>query len=181
MLSREGKTPAKLRDLKLTMPTARKITKTDLAKYAHAWNRKPHLVSLGSQKNYKIFNDEIIDEGTIPDVQQFKMFIAQAIIYRRAEKLIRPTFQGFHANITAYTVAIIADRMGQNISLNTIWQEQKISDAFVSLILQWSKEVNHVLRLSAGEKIVSEWAKKDDCWKIVREHSYSSPLSHEQL
>ena len=37
MLAREGDTPARLRRLKETIPTARKITKTDLAKYLKAW------------------------------------------------------------------------------------------------------------------------------------------------
>jgi len=175
MLARDGKTPAKLRDLKTAMPTSRKVTKTDIAKYVHAWAKKPHLVSLGSQKNYQIFNEEILSQGPVPDVQEFKSLMAQAIIYRRAEKLIRPAFQGFQANITAYTVSLIADRIGDKISTATIWQDQKISDGFVSLILRWSKEVNDILRSSAGQRIVSEWAKKQECWDIIREHKYSSP------
>ena len=37
MLAREGTTPARLRNLKDAIPTSRKITKTDLAKYLNAW------------------------------------------------------------------------------------------------------------------------------------------------
>ncbi|WP_102822972.1 AIPR family protein, partial [Burkholderia thailandensis] len=55
MLAREGTTPAKLRQLKDAMPPARKITKTDLAKYINAWDCRPDLVSLGSQKNFERF------------------------------------------------------------------------------------------------------------------------------
>jgi hypothetical protein len=175
MLSREGKTPARLRDLKLAMPTSRKVTKTDLAKYAHAWRRKPHLVALGNQKNFQIFNDEAVADGAVPDVSEFKSLMAQALLYRRAEKLIRPAFQGFQANITAYTIALIADRLGDRIALSTIWQQQAISEAFVSLINQWSREVNDALRSSAGQRIVSEWAKKEDCWDYVRTRDYSEP------
>jgi hypothetical protein len=173
MLAREGKTPSKLRDLKAAMPPARKVAKTDLAKFVHAWHRKPHLVSLGSQNNFKVFNDEVLAAGTVPDLAEFKTLMAQALIYRRAEKLIRPAFQGFQANITAYTVSLIADRLGQRISTRVVWQQQGISDAFAALITQWSKEVNVVLRSSAGERIVSEWAKKEECWDIVRKHEYS--------
>lgn len=175
MLAREGKTPAKLRDLKLAMPTSRKVTKTDLAKYSHAWRQKPHLVALGSQKNFQIFNDEAVAEGAIPDLAEFKNLMAQALLYRRAEKLIRPAFQGFQANITAYTIALIANRLGDRIALSTIWQQQAISDAFVSLINQWSREVNDSLRSSAGQRIVSEWAKKQECWEYVRSRDYSEP------
>ncbi|QYO76563.1 AIPR family protein [Devosia salina] len=175
MLAREGKTPARLRDLKLAMPTSRKVTKTDLAKYAHAWRQKPHLVALGSQKNFQIFNDEAIAEGAVPDLAEFKNLMAQALLYRRAEKLIRPAFQGFQANITAYTIGVIANRLGDRIALSQIWQQQAISDAFVSLINQWSREVNDALRSSAGQRIVSEWAKKDECWEYVRSREYSKP------
>jgi len=175
MLAREGKTPAKLRDLKLAMPTSRKVTKTDLAKYAHAWRQKPHLVALGNQKNFQIFNDEAIAEGAVPDLSEFKNLMAQALLYRRAEKLIRPAFQGFQANITAYTVSVIANRLGNRIALSQIWQQQAISDAFVSLIAQWSREVNDALRASAGQRIVSEWAKKEECWEYVKSRDFSEP------
>lgn len=173
MLAREGKTPAKLRDLKLAMPTSRKVTKTDLAKYAHAWRQRPHLVALGNQKNFQIFNDEAIAEGAVPDLAEFKNLMAQALLYRRAEKLIRPAFQGFQANITAYTVSVVANRLGNRIALSQIWQQQAISDAFVSLITQWSREVNDALRSSAGQRIVSEWAKKEECWEYVRSRDFS--------
>jgi hypothetical protein len=175
MLAREGKTPAKLRDLKLATPTARKVTKTDLAKYAHAWRQKPHLVALGNQKNFQIFNDEAVAEGAVPDLTEFKSLMAQALLYRRAEKLIRPAFQGFQANITAYTVSVISNRLGDRVALSQIWQQQAISDAFISLINQWSREVNDALRSSAGQRIVSEWAKKQECWEYVRSRNYSEP------
>lgn len=175
MLAREGKTPAKLRDLKLAIPTSRKVTKTDLAKYAHAWRQQPHLVALGSQKNFQIFNDDAIAEGVVPDLAEFKNSMAQALLYRRTEKLIRPAFQGFQANITAYTISVIANRLGDRISLSQIWQQQAISDAFVSLIIQWSREVNDALRSSAGQRIVSEWAKKEECWEYVQSREFSEP------
>ena len=177
MLAREGKTPARQRELKVAMPPARKVTKTDLAKFVHAWRLRPDLVALGNQKNFQIFNEQVLAEGKIPDLAEFKNLMAQAIIYRRAEKLIRSAFQGFQANITAYTVSLIADRLGDRISLAAVWQRQGISDTFASLVLQWSKEVNDVLRTSAGQRIVSEWAKKEDCWTVVRDHPYSEPSS----
>lgn len=177
MLAREGKTPARQRELKIAMPPARKVTKTDLAKFVHAWHRRPDLVALGSQKNFQIFNEEVLAGGKIPDLAEFKDLMAQAIIYRRAEKLIRPAFQGFQANITAYTVSLIAHRLGDRISLAAIWQRQGISDTFANLVLQWSREVNDVLRTSAGQRIVSEWAKKEDCWAVVRDYSYSEPAA----
>lgn len=55
LLAREGTTPARLKALKEAIPTSRRITKTDLAKYITAWDKKPDIVSLGSQKNFDRF------------------------------------------------------------------------------------------------------------------------------
>ena len=52
MLARDGTTPARLRKLRQSVPTARKITKTDMAKYLNAWEQRPHDVSFGAQKNF---------------------------------------------------------------------------------------------------------------------------------
>jgi hypothetical protein len=36
-------------------PPGRRFVKTDVAKYEHSWSQKPHIVSLGQQKNFDIF------------------------------------------------------------------------------------------------------------------------------
>ena len=124
MLVREGTTPARLRDLKAATPPSRSITKTDLAKYVHAWQQRPHLVSLGGQKNFQVFNEEVIADGKVPDLTEFKRLIAMAIIFKRADKLIKPAFQGFQANITTYTVATLSKLAGPRLSLEAVWQQQ---------------------------------------------------------
>lgn len=173
MLAREGTTPARLRDLKASIPSSRRITKTDLAKYVNTWQLKPQLVSLGGQKNFQEFNDEVLASGRIPDLPEFKRMVAMAIVFRRAEKVIRPAFQGFQANITTYVVAMLSKLLGQRISLDAIWQQQGLSPALEKQILQWASEVDNILRQGAGNRIVSEWAKKDDCWTDVSSHTLS--------
>src|SRR5690606_26552841 len=84
MLAREGSTPAKLRKLKTDIPASRKITKTDLAKFLNAWDRKPHHVSFGAQKNFERFmagfsNGEDQPEAPLPDVVAWKRMVAKAL------------------------------------------------------------------------------------------------------
>lgn len=175
MLAREGGTPAKLRDLKAAIPTSQRITKTDLAKYVNSWQQKPHLVSLGGQKNFQVFNDEVLASGRVPDLAEFKRLIAMTIIFRRAERLIRPAFQGFQANITTYTVAMLSRLLGDRLSLDAIWQQQGLSEALGRQVVAWAGEVNDSLRAGAGNRIVSEWAKKEECWTDVSGTSLSRP------
>ena len=182
MLAREGNTPGKLRRLKESIPPARKITKTDLAKYLNAWEQLPHLVSLGSQKNFDNFMSKFTDQtgqNGIPllDITFFKQAIAKAILFKAVQKVIRPMFPSFQANITTYTISLIANRLKNKLDLDKIWQQQEISQQLKQQVQTWSVEVNRILLDSAGGKMVSEWAKKQECWETVRESKYPPVLS----
>ena len=178
LLAREGTTPAKLKALKEAIPAARRITKTDLAKYITAWDRKPDIVSLGSQKNFDRFMSGLTradgQEAPLPSVGDFKTMIAKAKIYRDAQKLLRPMFQAFQANVTAYTVSLVSEKLGARIDLDRIWAKQAASPELLAQIALWAKEVNDVLHASAGGKMVSEWAKRPECKEAVLGASYSA-------
>lgn len=182
MLAREGNTPAKLKKLKADVPPSRKITKTDLAKFLTAWDRKPHLVSLGSQKNFERFMGGIADGlgddlagNQLPDVAAYKRMVAKAIIFKTAQKLIRPMFPAFQANVTAYTVSAMSQRIGDTLDLDRIWQQQAISARLQEQIQQWAREVNDALHASSGGRMISEWAKKVECWEAVLKTTLSVP------
>lgn len=177
LLTREGTTPARLKALKDTIPTARRITKTDLAKYMAAWDKKPDIVSLGSQKNFDRFMAGLMpsngQEAPLPTVAEYKAMIAKAKIYRDTQKLLRPMFQAFQANVTAYTVSLLAESLGDRFDLERIWQKQALSPELLLQIAIWSKEVNAVLHKTAGGRMVSEWAKKAECRVAVLSASYT--------
>src|ERR1022692_435744 len=67
-----------------TFPRTQVITKTDAAKYAVSWARKPHLVSAGAQKNFFAFANEIADkwESSSESFNEsyFKDLVGQAIL-----------------------------------------------------------------------------------------------------
>lgn len=179
MLAREGTTAARLKRLKeVVTPPSRKITKTDLAKYLNAWDRKPDLVSLGSQKNFERFMDGLgTPEGVPPsppsNVVTYKRMIAKAILFKKAHALIRPMFPAFQGNVVSYLIAVVADRVGDRIDLEKVWISQDISPAFRRQLQVWAPEINAVLHRSADGKMISEWAKKPECWNAVRLASYS--------
>lgn len=182
LLSREGTTPAKLKVLKEAIPPSRKITKTDLAKYINAWDRKPDVVSLGSQKNFDRFMASLSgDEGVeiqMPGVTEYKAMIAKTKIFKDTQKLVRPMFQAFQANVAAYVVAVLADRLGDKIDLDRIWIRQGVSEELLSQIAIWAKEVNEVLHRTAAGRMVSEWSKKPECRDAVLGATYSEPAEN---
>lgn len=181
MLAREGTTPAKLRRLKETIPPVRKITKTDLAKYLNAWSQKADVVSRGAQKNFEHFmsalNGNDSAQVSAVDASNYKRMIAQAILFKRASAIVRPLIPAFQANVAAYTVALLANRLGQRLDLDRIWLQQDLSPPLRAQITTWAHEVNDVLHRSADGRMISEWAKKAECWDAVRDASYSVEAS----
>lgn len=182
MLAREGTTPAKLRTLKDAVPTSRKITKTDLAKYLMAWGGQPDIVSLGSQKCFDRFMSSMtVEEGQLPppapDVAAFKAMVAKAIIFKKAQSLVRPMFQAFQANVAAYTVALLSRNHGDRFDLTRVWDRQSVSPELLGQLGIWAREVNEVLHRTAAGRMVSEWAKKSECRDAVFAARYSDPAS----
>lgn len=181
LLARDGSTPAKLKALKDAIPSSRKLTKTDLAKYICAWEQMPDVVSLGSQKNFDKFMSSMTPvEGettiALPNVSEYKNMIAKAILFKAAHKLIRPLFPAFQANVTAYTVAIISKSAGDKFDLEKVWAKQSLSPELLAMIAIWSKEVNELLHRTASGRMVSEWAKKAECKDIMLNSTYSAPF-----
>ena len=179
LLAREGNTPTRLKALKEAIPSARRITKTDFAKYLNAWDRKPDIVSRGSQKNFDSFMAALApadgQEAPLPNVADFKAMIAKAKLYRDAQKLLRPMFQAFQANVTTYTIAVLSEKLGSRIDLDRIWIKQAASPELMSQIATWAKEVNDTLHATSGGRMVSEWAKRPECKDAVMGANYSEP------
>ena len=180
MLDRGGSTPARLRQMKEAIPNARKITKTDLAKYLNAWDQEPDVVSRGAQKNFEKFMEKLPspsgqEDAALPDVPAYKKMIARAILFKTAHSLIRPRFQAFQANITNYAVSLVAHCLGARLDLDSIWLQQGLSPQLQRQIQTWAVEVNAVLHRTAAGRMVSEWAKKPECWEAVVKAHYSEP------
>jgi hypothetical protein len=182
MLAREGTTPARLKHLKeVVIPPSRRVTKTDLAKYLNAWNQKPDLVSCGSQRNFEKFM-ETFREGEagspipLPDVMTYKRMIAQVIIYQTVQSMVRRMFRAFQGNVATYLVSVLSDRLGHRVDLEKIWAKQDISEPLKEQLRIWASEVNDVLHRSSGGRMISEWAKRPECWEAVRSATYSEVI-----
>ena len=183
MLARDGTTPARLKHLKeVVTPPARRFTKTDLAKYLNAWAQKPDVVSLGLQKNFERFMEDVAKSeeagsGKLPDLAAYKAMISKAIIYKKTSALVRPMFPAFQGNVATYTVAMLAKMAGDRIDLEKIWARQDLSPELRAQIQAWARETNDVLHRSANGRMISEWAKKPECWADVQAGSYSAPAA----
>ena len=178
--ARIGTTPARTRRFNEQTPPARKFTKTDLAKYLNCWNQRPDLVSRGAQKNFDVFMQELrIGKETdwLPDETYYKLLIAKAILYKAVARIVRQEqFPAYRPNIVAYLIAYVSYRTGSQLDMDLMWQEQALSSEFEDLLRSWSQSINETIRNTAEGRNVTEWCKKEDCWKSIR--SMALPLSN---
>jgi len=182
LLAREGVTPTKLRALRESVPTSRKITKTELAKYSTAWDGHADVVSLGAQKCFDRFMSGMSDieaKGTIftPDVSYFKAIVSKALLFKAVHKTARPLVPAFLANVAAYTVSLISQVYGKSFNHERVWSRQSISPQLVKQIEVWAREVNDRLHETANGRMISEWAKRQECREAMFSRPFSPPLA----
>ncbi|EFH10738.1 AIPR family protein [Pseudoroseomonas cervicalis] len=173
MLARKGDTGPRLKKLKAEFPPTKKVNKTELAKCLMTWAGFPQIASFGLQKNFERFS-QLLDEEEgaarwpISSATDYKRLVAQVIVFRTVQKLVRPLVPAFQANVTVYTVALLSERLRAQIDLDRVWAEQAMTPQAVALATTWAKQVYEALQVSAAGRMVSEWAKKQDCWEYVR-------------
>lgn len=166
-----GTSAAKRRVFDEQTPKKYKITKTDLAKFYNCWEQKPHIVGLGTQKNFVNFMTHIAKDHSdfTPDSNFYKELIAKAIIYKSAEKIARKhKFPNARANAVAYTVALIAVKTVDRLNLLFIWERQAIVEELEQLIFDWMPIIWEKLVETAAGRNVTEWAKKGNCWEAMQ-------------
>lgn len=164
-------TPAKQQAFILTHPSTQKFTKTDLAKFEHTWDQLPHIVSLGAQKNFTRFTIRlVVQKCPEPSETYFKHLIAKAILFKGAERIVRnEKFGGYRANIVTYSLAYLSYTTKQNIDLDNIWKQQTLTPSLQKAIQLTSRKVYQLITNPPDGRNITEWCKKESCWKVVQE------------
>ena len=173
------RTSAQKSNFASTHPQSQKFTKTDLAKFENTWNQLPHIVSRGAEKNFMDFIVRLKERGPFQvDQKYFEHLIAKAILFRQAEKIIQSQqYGGYRANIVTYTLAWLSHYTAQRIDLDQIWREQSLSQPMREAITLVSKYVhNHIINPPGGRN-VTEWCKKEECWKQFSEINIHLPAA----
>lgn len=170
-----------------TYPKSQVIKKEDAAKYIMSWERAPHKVSAGAQKNFTAFADKVAKEWESSsdsfNDSYFKDLVALAILYNTIRRTIAKQSwyeQGYLAQIVTYTISKVSDVVAKaykgKFNFDAVWQQQAVSDATMNFALDVAQQVLRVLTWSGRSKAnVTEWAKDEECWKRVQDFSIVLP------
>ena len=173
-------TPALKRKWEQENPPLQKFTKTDLAKYEHAWLGLPHLVCLGAEKNFNKLAERMEEDGEpVVDLNCFQHLVAKAILFRTAEKVFTScNLVGYRANSVAYAMAWLSERSKRRIDLNKIWQDQRLTPLLVEALGVVCSEAHR--HISDADGNPGERSKKPEFWDDFRGHAISLPKAWEE-
>lgn len=180
-------TPTQKKKFLIMNPRNQMFTKTDLAKFWLSFEEVPNEVSAGAQKAFsgsarnpgfvgRISKSWEKDEGKSINELWFKRAVAKAIIFRQVDKLVfkQDWYAGYKANIVTYSIAKFANMVRQDgrcIDFEKIWNEQTLPAPLVNQFEEITEVVNDILISPPSDTTanVTEWAKKELCWKHVKE------------
>lgn len=164
-------TPAAKKKFKEVSPKSMCISKTVAAKCMMAWMRYPNVVSKGLETNFIEFS-AMIKNGEVPEPSQesYISMISKVILFKECDKLVaKQNFGGYKAQINYYTIALLAEFHSDMVDDNEIWKNQTIS-AELSILLDdlIMKVWNHFMNPEVVGINITQWCKKEDCWKLLK-------------
>jgi hypothetical protein len=163
-------------------PKKQVITKTDLAKVRNSWDGFPYIVSKGAQTNFVKYA-ETIDEAWTKDEKAFndvyyEKTVALKLLFNYTEDLVSDQAWyagGYRANIVTYSIALLHELIKKqykdmDLDLLKIWANQEIPSVLRDNLLEITEAVyNAITDEKRGVVNVTQWCKRADCWKVVKE------------
>ncbi|MEY9214580.1 AIPR family protein [Thermobifida halotolerans] len=171
-------TAAQKRAFAAEYPRQQRFTKTDAAKYEMTFRQAPHVVSLGAQKCFQRWTSEVVSNFTgVPDDEYFRKLVAKRILFEGARSEINRLNPkaGYLANVTTYTLARLVEDIDLEKVFALTWKQQEVPAEVIRAVQELSGPVRRVLLAAPGAGNVTEWCKKEDCWKSVLDIRWGGP------
>jgi len=188
--SREGRTKALQTAFDKKYPKKQMFSKVELAKYINSYQELsdgkkliigPHIVVRGNEKNYAQFIANNMPENIkrINNVY-FEDTIAKCILFKNADKRygIKPYSIGEMKQVVIpYTLSLLNILTENKLDLYKIWKNQDVSTKLSDFIFDLMKQVNqYIIETYNGQHYI-EKAKKEECWDLVKNHTWSFNLN----
>jgi hypothetical protein len=186
--SREGTTKAKQLAFDKKYPKNQMFTKVELAKYINSYQEiyagkklviGPHIVVRGNEKNYAQFIANNLPDN-IKKINNvfFEDTIAKCILFKTAEKRYGTKQNDYNIGelrqvVVPYTLSLINLITENKLDLYKIWKNQQVSQSLSDFMYNLMKQVNKFILDNSPVSHYIEWAKKEDCWEKVKNHSWA--------
>lgn len=170
----DEKTSGTAKDAKIfdkEYPKKQKFSKTDLAKFEMSWWQRPFDVGKGAENNFKIFTKEISNEKNEVGKKYYHRLIAKAILFKEIDTIVaKRKLGGYKANMVSYILAWLSYKSNKKLNLDSIWENQTISESINNIIEQMIDIVwKHINTPSKAGMNIGEWCKKQECWLTLKD------------
>ena len=189
---KDGFTKSRQKAFDQKYPPKQVISKVELAKYINAYEEVydgkklaigPHIVVRGNEKNYaKFINNNLPESIKKINNVYFEDTIAKAILFKEADKRYGTKANSYNIGelkqvVVPYTISLITKITKGQLDLYRIWKNQKISTELSDFIYDLMKQVNQFILDKSPVSHYIEWAKKEECWEMVKNHEFGYDLS----
>jgi hypothetical protein len=171
-------------------PKTQLLRKVDVAKFINSYEQLPHIVSRGAQFNMRNFAELInrqwdpADQNTSFNEYYWKKLIALAVLFKSTERIVSgqqwyQEIKAYRANIVTYSIAVIVHQVqkkypDKTIDFLKIWNTQSLSPELEAQIIKTTREVfEFITRDDRTTLNVTEWCKKEDCWKRAKDYNFT--------
>lgn len=171
-------------------PKAQMFTKTDLAKFYNIFRQLPHQVSAGAQKNFIQFAEWASNtwdkDETVFNERFFRQIVCLNILYKQVDYIVKHASwyeMGYKAQVVTYTLSYLFYQIGKEcpnraFDFKSVWTQQGVSHTTTVELEKISEAMyNHLVAPDREVQNVTEWAKREACWKKAKE--ISIPLSED--
>jgi len=160
-----------LKAFDIEYPKKQKFIKTDLSKYEMSWWQRPYDVGKGAENNFKIFTKELATDKNEVSKKYYQRLIAKAIIFKDIDRIVaKRNLGGYKANMVSYILAWLSYKSNKKLNLDTIWENQTISESVNNFIEQMIDIVwKHITTPSKVGMNIGEWCKKQECWLTLKD------------
>lgn len=174
---------AKARRFKEQNPN--KFVKSELAKYLKIWELQPHIVSLGSQKCFNKYKEDLKNDNLIIGENYYKKVIANAILFKEADRLYgrgsnAKNDGSVKAVTVAYTLSYFHYLTNNCLDLWRIYNQQfvdqEVSDA-ISKLMDFVLDCFVKMPNRREGQMYTELCKKEETWSNLKRYfRYSNNL-----
>ena len=162
-------------------PKNQMFTKTDLAKYYNIYRLLPHQVSTGAQKNFIQFAEWASTawekDETVFNEMFFRQIVCLNILFKKTDYIVKhaPWYEmGYKAQVVTYTLSYLFDAIAKNypdraFDFKNVWSHQTVTHATELQLAEIAEAMyNHLVSPKREVQNVTEWAKRESCWKAAR-------------
>lgn len=189
---KDGFTKSRQKAFDQKYPSRQVISKVELAKYINAYEEVhdgkklaigPHIVARGNEKNYaKFINNNLPESIKKINNVYFEDTIAKAILFKEADKRYGTKANAYNIGelkqvVVPYTISLITKITKGQLDLYKIWMNQRISTELSDFTYDLMKQVNQFILDKSPVTHYIEWAKKEECWELVKNHEFGYDLS----